>query len=123
MDAKPKPVCKATTSPANTKVLSTTFDKKPNAMPMINCCATNRKVPTENTSAAGIGTGGITGIIIRVKNNVSSALVVGGTLLALNPTIEANNPEMRINGNSKSAKYCMIVVVAISKVLTLSLKK
>jgi hypothetical protein len=80
------------------------------------------KVPTEKTSDAGIGTGGITGIIIRVKNSVSSALVVGGTLLALKPTIEANNPETRINGNSKSAKYCMIVVVAISKVLTTSLK-
>jgi hypothetical protein len=29
---------------------------------------------------------------------------------------------MRINGNSKSAKYCMMVVVVISKVLALSLK-
>jgi hypothetical protein len=80
------------------------------------------KVPTEKTSVIGTGTGGITGIIIRVKNSVSSALVVLGILLALKPTIEANNPEMRINGNSKSAKYCIIVVVAISKVLALNLK-
>jgi hypothetical protein len=79
-------------------------------------------VPTEKTSDTATGTGGITGMIIRVKNNVSSALVVGGTLLALNPTIEANKPEIRINGNSKSAKYCIIVVVAISKVLALILK-
>ena len=79
-------------------------------------------MPTEKTSVTGIGTGGITGIIIRVKNSVSNALVVGGTLLALKPTIEANNPEMRINGNNKSAKYCMIVVVAMSKVLTYHLK-
>jgi hypothetical protein len=92
-------------------------------MPIINCCITNKKVPTEKSSDTGIGTGGITGIIIMVKNRVSKALVVGGTLLALKPTIEANNPEIRINGNSKSAKYCMTVVVAISKVLTLSLKK
>jgi hypothetical protein len=91
-------------------------------MPMISCCITKRKVPTEKTSVTGIGTGGITGIIIRVKKSVSRALVVGGTLLALKPTIEANNPDMRINGNSKSAKYCIIVAVAISKVLALSLK-
>tara|TARA_R110002167_G_scaffold55749_1_gene158211 strand:+ start:890 stop:1087 length:198 start_codon:yes stop_codon:yes gene_type:complete len=64
----------------------------------------------------------MTGIIIRVKNNVSNALVVGGTVLALKPTIEANNPEMRIKGNSMSAKYCMMVVVAISKTLASSLK-
>jgi len=86
-------------------------------MPIINCWITNINVPTENISVAGIGTGGITGIIIRVKNNVSNARVVGGTDLALKPTIEANNPEIRINGKSKSAKYCMIVVVVISTVL------
>jgi hypothetical protein len=91
-------------------------------MPMINCCITNKKVPTEKTSVTGIGTGGITGIIIRVKNSVRSALVGGGILLALKPTIEANNPEMRINGKSKSAKYCMIVDVAISKVYPRALK-
>ena len=89
---------------------------------MINCCITNKKVPTEKRSVAGIGTGGITGIIISVKKSVSSALVIGGTVLALRPTIEANNPDMRINGNNKSAKYCMIVVVAISKFLALNLK-
>jgi hypothetical protein len=89
---------------------------------MINCCATNKKVPTEKTSDTGIGTGGITGITIRVKNRVSNALVVAGTLLALKPTIEANNPERRINGNNKSARYCIIVVVAISKILNLELK-
>ena len=121
MDAKPRPVCKATICPANTKVLSTIFDKNPKAMPIINCCITNIKVPTEKTSAVGIGTGGITGMIIRVRNSVSSALVIGGTLLALKPTIEANSPEIRINGNSKSAKYCIIVDVAISKVLAFSL--
>jgi hypothetical protein len=77
---------------------------------------TNKKVPTEKTSDTGMGTGGITGIIIRVKKSVRSALVVGGTVLALKPTIEANNPETRINGNNRSAKYCIIVVVAISKV-------
>jgi hypothetical protein len=65
----------------------------------------------------------MTGIIIKVKNSVSRALVVGGTLLALKPTIEANNPEMRINGNSKSAKYCIMVVVAISKVLASPMKR
>jgi hypothetical protein len=79
------------------------------------------KLPTEKRSVVGIGTGGITGIIISVKKSVSSALVVGGTVLALRPTIEANNPDMRINGNSKSAKYCIIVDVAISKVLAFSL--
>jgi hypothetical protein len=89
---------------------------------MINCCITNRNVATENRSAAGIGTGGITGIMIRVKKSVSSALVVGGTVLALRPTIEANNPDMRINGNSKSAKYCIIVVVAMSNILALDPK-
>ncbi len=122
MDAMPSPVCKVTICPANTKVLSTILDKKPIAMPMINCCITNKKVPTEKRSVAGIGTGGITGIIISVKKSVSSALVIGGTVLALRPTIEANNPDMRINGNNKSAKYCMIVVVAISKFLALNLK-
>jgi len=89
---------------------------------MINCCITNIKVPTEKTSVTGIGTGGITGIIIRVKNNVRSALTVGGTLLALKPTIEANSPEIRMNGKSKSAKYCMTVAVAISKILALGLE-
>jgi len=64
-----------------------------------------------------MGTGGITGIMIRVKNNVSNALVVGGALFALKPTIDANNPEIRIKGNNKSAKYCITVVVAISKIL------
>jgi hypothetical protein len=42
--------------------------------------------------------------------------------LALRPTIAANNPDIRINGSSKSAKYCIIVDVAISKVLAFSLK-
>ncbi len=85
-------------------------------MPIINCWATNQNVPTEKRSFAGIGTGGITGMIIRVKKSVSSALVIGGTVLALKPTIEANNPDIRINGNNKSARYCMMVVVAISKI-------
>jgi hypothetical protein len=64
----------------------------------------------------------MTGILISVNNHVSTARVVGGTVLALKPSIAANNPEMRIKGNSMSAKYCMIVVVAISKVLASFLK-
>jgi hypothetical protein len=91
-------------------------------MPTINCCITNKNVPTEKRSVAGIGVGGITGIIIRVRKSVSNALVIGGTVLALRPTIEANNPDIRIKGNNKSAKYCMTVVVAMSNTLTLFLK-